>query len=364
MNALRIVPLVLAAWLPACSWLVGDWAGAPETKSQKDQIIFSHKRHIVGESLSCSDCHPDVKTSDSLRDGRHIPTEKTCTECHDKADNCKQCHANPSLPVTFQGDDKMAGLNFSHSKHMARSLPGDASPVSCDACHGNVKDAERVSQDRRPAMFEACGQCHQQDFKADACARCHVNGTPHGKMSADIFDHGGDWLHRHGVAAQGADQVCAHCHKPSACTECHGRANVPIRPAQLRLDRPDGMGQHRGDWLTRHSLEARLDGKSCLACHQQSSCVDCHGRAGVGSIGKGNKNTPHPAQWLNRGGSDFHGDAAWREPAQCAACHDKGAASNCVQCHKVGGSGGNPHPPGWQSPQDKLRAPGCVACHL
>jgi len=53
--------------------------------------------------------------------------------------------------------------------------------------------------------------------------------------------------------------------------------------------------------------------------------------------------------------------------ASCASCHDQGAQSNCVQCHKVGGIGGDPHPPGFRSRHNlnEARSDGrCVACHL
>ncbi len=363
-TTLRVCALIAMGALPGCGWLVGSWAGSPQTDNPRDHLIFSHKKHVVDESVACGDCHANIKASESLTTARDIPAEKTCLECHDKADNCKQCHANPKMPATWRQDDRLGGLRFSHKAHAARALPGEATPVACDVCHGDIKDAEKASASKRPPMFAACGQCHQRDFRRDDCARCHEAGTPYGRMGSDIFDHGGgNWLRRHGTAAKGAEPVCAHCHKQDSCSECHSRSNLPLRPALQRWDRPDANAQHRGDWTTRHTIEARLDGKSCASCHEQSTCQDCHLRSGVGSIGKANLRTPHPAQWLKRGGAEFHGSAAWRDPAGCASCHDRGTASNCVDCHKVGGSGGNPHPPGWRSAADKASSPACTACH-
>jgi hypothetical protein len=60
--------------------------------------------------------------------------------------------------------------------------------------------------------------------------------------------------------------------------------------------------------------------------------------------------------------SNEHGRAARRDIASCAACHDQGAASNCVRCHKVGAFGGSPHPPGWRSSQPTT-AESCAICH-
>ena len=57
---------------------------------------------------------------------------------------------------------------------------------------------------------------------------------------------------------------------------------------------------------------------------------------------------------------------ARRDIVSCAACHDQDAASNCVTCHRVGGPGGNPHPPGFTTKHpapDINRNPMCLTCH-
>jgi hypothetical protein len=41
-------------------------------------------------------------------------------------------------------------------------------------------------------------------------------------------------------------------------------------------------------------------------------------------------------------------------------------ASNCVQCHRVGGVGGNPHPMGWTArhgTEEIDRSTMCLFCH-
>ncbi len=363
-RALRALVLgVLVVSVSACAYLVGSWSGAPGTQSKRDVITFSHNRHLVKEGLACGDCHSDMDKNESLDQKRAIPHENKCMDCHDKKDNCKMCHANPEQPVTLV-DHRMEGMVFSHKNHLARSLPGDTSPVTCETCHTEIKDATRVSDNTRPGMLEACSQCHQKDFGRENCTLCHKPGSLGTKTSAQIWDHGGDWLNRHGGAARTSDAVCSHCHKVDTCAECHSRSNVPIRPSQLKLDRPDSLAHHRGDWLSRHPMEARLDSKSCGTCHQQSSCQQCHDRMGVSQTGAlGSKTGPHPPGWLIRGSGENHGDAARRDAVSCAACHDRGAASNCVTCHRVGAPGGNPHPPGWTSTQDKQSAAACTPCH-
>ena len=49
----------------------------------------------------------------------------------------------------------------------------------------------------------------------------------------------------------------------------------------------------------------------------------------------------------------------------CASCHDQGAASNCVNCHREA-MGINPHPPGWRSTvpaAERHTHPTCRICH-
>jgi hypothetical protein len=59
--------------------------------------------------------------------------------------------------------------------------------------------------------------------------------------------------------------------------------------------------------------------------------------------------------------------AARRDISSCAACHDQGPSSNCITCHRVGGTGGNPHPIGWMQHHDQQeihRNTMCLYCHL
>jgi hypothetical protein len=122
---------------------------------------------------------------------------------------------------------------------------------------------------------------------------------------------------------------------------------------------------HQKDFLGRHPVEERADPDSCQRCHSAQTCQTCHEHSGV-SAGSAGALNPHPKGWTLPGSGVFHGDAARRDITSCAACHDQGAASNCVTCHSVGGIGGNPHPSSWQSHHSLAEAQRdgrCVACH-
>jgi hypothetical protein len=119
---------------------------------------------------------------------------------------------------------------------------------------------------------------------------------------------------------------------------------------------------HRDDFLSRHPLEARADEASCARCHGNDFCSSCHQKNGL-TPGAANGVNPHPSGF---GLGPAHGAAARRDINSCAACHDQGAASNCVSCHRVGGVGGDPHPPSFSArhPREEIsRNAMCQTCH-
>ncbi len=360
-HSARLVALcLLVVATPACAYLFGQWGGGSEPVSVRDNIRFSHNKHVVVEGLTCSDCHDGIEKSTSLDDKRFIPVEAKCMDCHEKTNSeCKKCHVRPEMPTTWV-DTKLPNLRFSHQNHVNR-IKESGEKNACDRCHGEIKDTKKASETIRPKMFETCASCHDKTFGQDKCAQCHIKMPGWSSKPGQVYDHSADWLRRHGTVAKGGSAACSHCHQESSCAECHGRGN-PARPSLLHLDRPDANFQHRGDWLTRHPIEARLDSKTCMTCHSQPNCASCHERYGLDKISNGGP-SPHPPGWMVKGSGTDHGTAARRDVLSCAACHDRGAASNCVTCHKSGGPGGNPHPPGWDSKLDKNTAPACTPCH-
>jgi hypothetical protein len=99
-----------------------------------------------------------------------------------------------------------------------------------------------------------------------------------------------------------------------------------------------------------------------MTCHSERSCLDCHAALEVapGSAAR----SPHPPGWLStsRGGGQ-HGPQARLDPMSCASCHGGAGEKLCVDCHRVGGPGGNPHGHGFSSTKDKLVDLPCRLCH-
>ena len=211
-------------------------------------------------------------------------------------------------------------------------------------------------------MLAECMSCHRNDFRQIDSLKCHTDFREVKEKPLSLFSHRGNFLKKHAVVAKGDMVVCGHCHEQSYCAECHSRMS-PETPAVLRSDEPDRWLIHRGDFITRHPIEAKSDPTACLKCHRQDRCVTCHQQRGVAATGDAGGLGPHTDGWMRKGAHDFHGTAARRDVSSCAVCHDRGPDTNCVACHKVGGAGGSPHPPGWSSRIEESRGQACVWCH-
>ena len=322
-----------------------------------DHIRVPHAAHQKAQ-VECLSCHEEIYDQTSLAE-RVLPKEDKCLECHraeKQAGKCSMCHtdvkrAAPYLP-------RAPTLIMSHAAHIARVKE------ACAVCHPTLPNPLRAA-DAAPPM-RACLGCHehQQEYDDGRCNRCHTDLTRYPLAPISLFSHQGDYVRRHGRAARAGDATCATCHEQTFCADCH--AQTVSTPIEQKLpERVDAAFIHRNDYVGRHAVEAQADPASCRRCHGTSFCADCHRRQNLVPQAEDPRD-PHPAGWSFPGSPQFHGTAAQRDINDCAACHDQGARSICVDCHKVGGIGGNPHPTGWLSRhhRDEIAHNGmCAACH-
>jgi hypothetical protein len=338
---------------------LGTIAACATLVKREDKIRFSHKAHVRDNGMDCADCHGDVIASDKVLPSMKMK-EAGCLNCHEKSDdNCGDCHMEPVRPGTWTERLPTQGIKFSHRIHMAEEN------VTCDSCHAGVGDRTAPAPAARPMSHDTCMGCHKKDFRDIDCKACHVDIVENPARPSSVFSHDADFMARHGALSRGESDVCAHCHRPDSCADCHSRMQA-LTPSVRMGERVDRQLVHRGDFLTRHAIEARTDGNRCLSCHTTSQCSSCHDQRQIASKGPlGSRPSPHPAGWaMNRTSPHFHGDEARRDIVSCASCHDQGAASNCVTCHRVGGTAGSsPHPPGWKPTvgQDTRM---CRSCHV
>jgi hypothetical protein len=180
--------------------------------------------------------------------------------------------------------------------------------------------------------------------KGNTCQSCHDVG--------EIKDltHISAWITSHKSVATRKEGECLKCHSQDFCADCHSLGQG-LKPSEKNFDDTQPSYPHRGEWKTRHTLEAKSDPSKCYRCHTKNFCSDCHPKI----------ESSHPSGWLS-----VHGEEARKNPGACASCHEDGGNTVCISCHKVGGPGGNPHPGGWSDEhvgikRDKDRP--CVYCH-
>lgn len=147
-------------------------------------------------------------------------------------------------------------------------------PKVCTDCHEDR--GERVAFENyvhtadfgvdHPVKDRAvCAMCHPVSY----CNDCHAR-----------YVHSADYGINHRVQAYQGEMICATCHDTSFCNDCHAtRAGLkPSLKNQAETYRPM---PHRGDYLSRHRIDGRMDPTPCFRCHGNpkaaETCVRCHG---------------------------------------------------------------------------------------
>lgn len=323
-----------------------------------DNHPFEHRQHVT-EGIACTVCHQGIP--EAGEEGElHLPDKTVCMDCHEDphdTNECSDCHGL-DFTTTRVGMAKHY-LRFQHSEHLM--LPETSG--NCARCHQDV----RHSKGTLLPKMGVCLSCHahEDSFDHADCDGCHQNLKAEMPQPQSHIVHGPNYAEQHSADAAANRALCETCHSQSQCASCHG-VNVAALPARLNFDRPQLGGMHRAGFRSRHGREALADGAMCVTCHTENSCNDCHAEvglaAGAGGIGTGRN--PHPPGWLSLGGGGGeHGVAARQDPVSCAGCHGGAGEQLCVDCHRVGGIGGNIHPPGFDSSLDRRADQPCVQCH-
>lgn len=103
------------------------------------------------------------------------------------------------------------------------------------------------------------------------CSECHSDRLAQLNHKAESF------FAKHRFYAQN-QAVCSVCHDASFCADCHAHKEE-IKPSDKYKDSPERSLPHRGDYLTQHQIDGRIDPASCVKCHGRSNnerCATCH----------------------------------------------------------------------------------------
>lgn len=328
--------------------------GVRPAPAPKDRIIFSHDFHQKLE-FDCDTCHEGVATAPDL--GRsYLPPEATCLQCHqDQKDskNCGFCHTDGDKPGTYVARPR--DIQIPHATHAQKP---------CATCHQRLPEPGEPRP--RPPTMADCTSCHQhaEDYAQARCEPCHRDLWRFPVKPVATFSHQGNFLREHAAQAATSAETCGRCHDQTFCADCHART----LPSRVEVRFPEDVVRrfiHREGFVGAHTLEARTDAVSCQRCHGTRFCESCHELSRLTPV-VASPRSPHPPGWTLPGGAAFHGEAARRDILSCASCHDQGASSLCVTCHRVGGVGGNPHPAGFADRHDideANRNGMCLTCH-
>jgi cytochrome c7-like protein len=329
-------------------------------EAPRDQIKIPHSVHAAAK-VKCIACHEGVYDETAIGTSTTaLPAEDTCLQCHKEQkekNNCGFCHTDvqhAAKPTIAEGTVKM-----NHTKHI------DLVKEDCTTCHKQLPEPF-VNETAVPKMAD-CLTCHghSEEYAQTQCTGCHPTLNKLALKPLSDFSHQGNYVARHGADARSSATNCSQCHDQTYCADCHAKT-VATRIEVKFPEEVDRQFIHRNDFLARHSIEAAGNDATCRRCHGNSFCQSCHEAQNLTTTAA-NPRDPHPLGWTIPGSAEFHGDAARRDIASCASCHDQGPKSNCVGCHRVGGSGGNPHPASWLSHHDhnEIRSNGmCTTCHI
>jgi len=137
--------------------------------------------------------------------------------------------------------------------------------AACASLQGAKVFPAKHPEDLAPGKRPTCTGCHESRSESIDYAR---------------YDHTVFFADSHRQEAYRNEQLCAMCHATSFCNDCHA-TRVELKPS-LR-NQTDNFRQmpHRGDYLSRHVIDGRMDPTSCFRCHGNPksaiSCKSCHG---------------------------------------------------------------------------------------
>jgi len=110
------------------------------------------------------------------------------------------------------------------------------------------------------------------------CLECHDRSD--GTVVYANYVHTPDWTGVHRTRAYQGEAVCNLCHTQSYCNDCHVTRSE-LKPSLKNQTETYRRTPHRGDYLSRHRIDARLDPTSCFRCHgnpkASKTCAPCHG---------------------------------------------------------------------------------------
>lgn len=263
---------------------------------------------------------------DSIRSAHafHAGNDIDCTDCHSAAaastigtdsllpsmEDCAGCHDVE--------DEALCGTCHTNSKDPQSYPQRPAGLVQKFSHAAHAADMECTEchdggsgKEPHAAAKSTCRNCHTTAADFVDCVQCHADSEPRLPMN-----HTAEWASTHGVEAGWDDVSCMNCHTQVDCQDCHSGDNVRPRV-------------HATDFAYDHALAARSNELQCATCHVESQfCSDCH--ASMQVLPQDHSR----ADWLAGADGGRHATEGRLDLESCAACHDSGVVEpSCAECH-------------------------------
>jgi hypothetical protein len=211
--------------------------------------------------------HPEEFTEFHAQTGRE--NEAVCRNCHVFPELCSNCHHAGSSatepwqvvhPRTVSEQGAEGCLETCHDKAFC---------VNCHTATNAVPTSHTVPDwTRRQALTTPAKHPEAYEQNADSCTYCHGEGSPTENAFCNgchqlEMPHPGEFKDSHGPdIAEGAlnRAVCANCHSPVFCNNCHHEGAVGDVPWQQ---------EHPG-------IVQETGAEPCFECHDPTYCAQCH----------------------------------------------------------------------------------------
>jgi hypothetical protein len=132
-------------------------------------LPFSHKTHLAAGPV-CTTCHVNPEPGNQMT----YPATDTCMACHVAIATDKASIA--SLRAFAESGQKIPwvrvyaitpGVTWSHRPHLL-------SGADCETCHGDIRQAESVSESTAILAMATCIGCHKARGAKTDCVTCHA----------------------------------------------------------------------------------------------------------------------------------------------------------------------------------------------
>ena len=131
-------------------------------------IPYSHKKHLA-LGLNCKDCHANPEPGRLMT----FPETGKCMQCHEAVAKDKPAirklagyaRAKQTVPWA-RVYHVLPGVAWSHRPHLEAG-------ANCEACHGQVREMDAMSEVTSVTTMYVCLNCHEMNRAKTACDTCH-----------------------------------------------------------------------------------------------------------------------------------------------------------------------------------------------